>query len=124
MYISPLQLLVVSSAAATHRPQDSESAPTHKKLLCSLVCTHSSSFIQLKGYIHQGDHTPTCLKAETLRLYFIICGKQQFGTNDQNLTQTFIEIVIFLVCSRLARTLLMTIWSSLAQICMSWWTEE
>lgn len=52
----------------------------------------------LKGYIHQGDHTPTCLQAETLCcLYFTICLKAQLGVkSDQSLTQS-LKINLFSV---------------------------
>lgn len=31
--------------------------------------------IQHKGYVHQGDHAPARLQAETFGLYFTVCGK-------------------------------------------------
>lgn len=48
-------------------------------LLSSVSSVHEPIYcLKLsKGYIHQGDHTPTRLKAETFRLYFIICEKEQ-----------------------------------------------
>lgn len=38
-----------------------------------------SNLNEQEGYIHQGNHTPTRLKAEPFSLYFTICNKKRGG---------------------------------------------
>lgn len=43
----------------------------------------------MKGYIHQGNHTPTCFQAESIRLYITVCGKGQLGMITKVIAHTF-----------------------------------
>ena len=50
--------------------------------------------------------------------------KEKLAVSDHRMTRTPMSIPVFAAHSRLARTFLKTVLSSLAQICMSWWREE